>query len=103
MKEKGNCPREEVTVRLHPNVLKWLDSFVLDIPGAPTDRSEVAYCAILSAYNRHLIEAKCEELNVPISTAHSLISPFGFVNALAVKQTLFVLNEAFPKEVPSDE
>ncbi len=102
MSEKGNCPCEEVTVRLHPNVLEWLDSFVRDVPGASTDRSEVAYCAILSAYNRHLIETKCEELKVPISTAHSLISPFGFVNAFALQRTLFVLNEAFPKEVSSD-
>lgn len=102
MKVKGNCPREEVTVRLHPNVLEWLDSYIHDIPGAPTARSMVAYNAILSAYHRHLIESKCEELNVPISTAYSLISPFGFINAGVVQNVLAMLKEAYPQEVSSD-
>ena len=106
MKEKINCSREEVTVRLHPEVLKWLDSFGHGIPGCLADRADVAKSAIMSAYNRHLVEAKAEELCIPISTAYALLSPFGFVNGLSVRQCFALLEQLASdpsKEVSSDE
>lgn len=99
--KKGNCPREEVTVRLHPNVLKWLDSFVSG--SSCIDRSDVALTAIISAYNRDFIRKAAEDLKVPISTAYAMLSPFGFVNAATVRQCCALLKQIAPEtEVSSD-
>ena len=92
---------DEVTVRLHPDVLKWLDSFVHNETNKQLGRSEAAKCAILSAYNRHLIEARAEALKVPISTAYAMLSPFGLTNGITVRQCFLLLDQlgkAKPKE-----
>lgn len=95
---------DEVTVRLHSDVLKWLDSFVDGETNKQLGRSGAAYCAIMSSYNRHVIEQKAEDLKVPISTAYALLSPFGFINGITVRQCFVLLKHLAPEtEVSSDD
>lgn len=72
----------EVTLKLSPDVIHYLDSFEIDCPDFSCDRNSIVAEAIENFYNRQFLVQFCCELNLPFSLVRAIVPPFGSITDL---------------------
>lgn len=83
----------EVTLKLSPDVINYLDSFEIDCPDFPCDRNSIVAEAIEDFYNRQFLAGFCCDLDLPISLVRAIVPPFGSITELEAVHLMRLLKK----------